>query len=226
LCAGACVRPDLAGNGSNPGGEAGLLRIGLTSMLFRRRNPLSFGERIRLALWPANGWKRSARYVSKRVMRLSGSPHAIAAGFAAGVFASFTPFIGFHFILSFVVAFLIGGNMLAAAFGTAVGNPLTFPVIWLTSYKIGNFVLGLEHPDVQADTISASLATQSMGAIVPLLQSMTIGGLPLGIAFGLGAYFSVRWIVVAYQRARRQRLEIRRGLSNQRSADAKAREPA
>jgi hypothetical protein len=195
-------------------------------MLFKRRNPLSFREKLRLAVWPANSWKRSARYISKRVMRLSGSPHAIAAGFAAGVFASFTPFIGFHFILSVVVAFLIGGNMLAAAFGTAVGNPLTFPVIWLTSYKIGNFVLGLEHAHMQADTISASLATQSMTSIVPLLQSMMIGGLPLGIGFGLAAYFSVRWLVVAYQRARRQRLDARRRLAGAEGAAIKARESA
>ena len=195
-------------------------------MLFKRRNPLSFRERLRLALWPANGWRRSARYISKRVMRLSGSPHAIAAGFAAGVFASFTPFIGFHFFLSFVVAFLVGGNMLAAAFGTAVGNPLTFPVIWLTSYTIGNFVLGLEHAHMQADTISASLTTQSMTSIVPLLQSMTIGGLPLGIGFGLAAYFSVRWMVMVYQRARRQRLDARRRLAGAEGAAIKARESA
>jgi hypothetical protein len=195
-------------------------------MLFKRRNPLSFREKLRLAVWPGNGWKRSARYISKRVMRLSGSPHAIAAGFAAGVFASFTPFIGFHFILSFVVAFLIGGNMLAAAFGTAIGNPLTFPVIWVSSYKIGNFVLGLDHAHMQADTISASLATQSPGSILPLLQSMTIGGLPLGIGFGLAAYFSVRWLVVVYQRARRQRLDARRRLAGAEGAAIKVRESA
>ena len=195
-------------------------------MLFKRRNPLSFREKLRLAVWPANGWKRSVRYISKRVMRLSGSPHAIAAGFAAGVFASFTPFIGFHFILSFVVAFLIGGNMLAAAFGTAVGNPLTFPAIWVSSYKIGNFMLGLDHTHMQADTISASLTTQSPGSIFPLLQSMTIGGLPLGLAFGLAAYFSVRWLVVAYQRARRHRFDARRRLASAEGAAIKARESA
>jgi uncharacterized protein (DUF2062 family) len=195
-------------------------------MLFKRRNPLSFRKKLRLAVWPANGWKRSARYISKRVMRLSGSPHAIAAGFAAGVFASFTPFIGFHFILSFVVAFLIGGNMLAAAFGTALGNPLTFPAIWVSTYKIGNFVLGVEHADVHADTISASLTTQSLGSIFPLLQSMTIGSVPLGIGFGLAAYFSVRWMVVAYQQARRQRLDARRRLAGAKGVAIKARESA
>ena len=195
-------------------------------MLFRRRNPLSLSERFRLAIWPSNGWKRSVRYITKRVLRLSGSPHAIAAGFAAGVFASFTPFIGFHFVISFLIAFLIGGNMLAAAFGTAVGNPLTFPVIWLTSYKIGNFMLGVEHVEMPADAISANLAGQSMGAIIPLIQSLTLGGLPLGIGFGLAAYFAARCAVKSYQGARRRRLEVRRGLSNRRRAAVKAWESA
>jgi uncharacterized protein (DUF2062 family) len=195
-------------------------------MLFKRRNPLSFGERFLLALWPSNGWKRSARYIGKRVMRLSGSPHAIAAGFAAGVFASFTPFVGFHFIISFIVAFLIGGNMLAAAFGTAVGNPLTFPLIWLSTYKVGNFMLGFEHADMPAEAISANLVGSSMSSILPLLQSMTIGGLPLGLAFGAVAYALVWWGVRAYQRARRVRLASRRELSNGRSARIKARETA
>jgi uncharacterized protein (DUF2062 family) len=65
-----------------------------------------------------------------------------------------------------------------------------------------------------------------MTSIVPLLQSMTIGGVPLGIGFGLGAYFTVRWIVVAYQRARRQRLDARRRLAGAEGAAVKARESA
>ena len=160
------------------------------------------------------------------VLRLSGSPHAIAAGVAAGVFASFTPFIGFHLVISFLLAFLIGGNMVAAAFGTAIGNPLTYPVIWLSSYKIGNFLLGLEHVDVPAHQISVSLASQPWEGIIPLLQPLTIGGVPLGIGFGLAAYLVVRWAVATYQGARRRHLDVRRGLSNRRRAAVKAWEAA
>jgi hypothetical protein len=179
-------------------------------MLFRRRNPLGFGERARKALWPTNGWKRSSSYYFKRVLRLSGSPHAIAAGFAAGVFASFTPFLGFHFIISFLVAFLIGGNILAAAFGTAVGNPLTFPAIWISSYNVGSIVLGMEPERLSPHDIVFSLTKQPLDSVVPLLQTLVIGGLPLGLLFGVAAYGIVWWSVLTYQRARRRRLAERR----------------
>jgi uncharacterized protein len=179
-------------------------------MLFRRRNPLSLIERLRRAVWPANGWNRSMRYLGKRVLRLSASPHAVAAGFAAGVFASFTPFVGFHFLISFIVAFAIGGNLLAAAFGTAVGNPLTFPIIWLSSYQIGNFVLGLEHREVPSHELAASLGRQPLEAMLPLIRPILIGGLPLGLAFGAVAYLIVLWAVSAYQGSRRRRLDERR----------------
>lgn len=179
-------------------------------MLFRRRNPLGFGERLRKALWPTNGWRRSSSYFFKRVLRLSASPHAIAAGFAAGVFASFTPFLGFHFIISFIVAFLIGGNILAAAFGTAVGNPLTFPAIWISSYNVGSFVLGRGPGTLSPHDIVSSLTRQPLDAVGPLLKTVVIGGLPLGVGFGLLAYGIVWWSVIAYQRARRRRLAERR----------------
>jgi uncharacterized protein (DUF2062 family) len=184
-------------------------------MLFRRRNPLSLRERIKLALWPANGWRRSISYIGKRVLRLSGSPHAIAAGFAAGVFSTFTPFLGFHFAISFLAAFLIGGNMIAAAFGTVVGNPLTYPLMWLASYKVGNILLGVDHAEMAAHEISANLAEMPLRSIVPLLKPLVVGGVPLGLAFGLLGYFIVRWGVTGYQRARRERLEARRLASNQ-----------
>ena len=179
-------------------------------MLFRRRNPLGTTERIRRWIWPKTGWRRASSYFFKRVLRLSGSPHAIAAGFAAGVFASFTPFIGLHFIISFVVAFLIGGNILAAAFGTAVGNPVTFPAIWLISYEVGSFMLGTEADRLSPHELAASITKQPFDAIVPLLQPMVLGGLPLGLAFGTAAYGLVWWAVSAYQNARSRRFAARR----------------
>jgi hypothetical protein len=188
-------------------------------MLFRRRNPLSPVKRLRHALWPTNGWKRSTRYLTKRVLRLSASPHAVAAGFAAGVFASFTPFVGFHFLISFVVAFAIGGNLLAAAFGTAVGNPFTFPFIWLSSYKVGNLMLGLERHEIPGHEIAASLARQPLDAIFPLIRPILIGGLPLGLMFGSAAYLIVLWAVNAYQQSRRRRLGVRRKATEGTGAD-------
>ena len=68
-------------------------------MLFDRRTPPKFKEKLRVAIWPRRNWKRSIRYVLTRMSRLRTAPSAIARGAAAGVLVSFTPFprVSFHF---------------------------------------------------------------------------------------------------------------------------------
>ena len=55
-------------------------------MLFKRREAESFLERMRVHVWPRRSWSRSSRYVVYRLGRLSDTPHAVALGFAVGVF--------------------------------------------------------------------------------------------------------------------------------------------
>ena len=47
--------------------------------------------------------------MTHRIKRLPGTPQSIAAGVACGVAASFTPFIGLHFVLAALFAWLVGG---------------------------------------------------------------------------------------------------------------------
>jgi uncharacterized protein (DUF2062 family) len=183
-------------------------------MLFRSRARPGLLERVRVAAWPRRSWSRSAKYLSKRVLRLSATPHAIAAGVAAGCFASFTPFIGLHFILSFVFAFIIGGNMIAAAIGTAVGNPLTFPFIWATTFNIGNMILGHPGHRVPPGELSRNLAERSLDAIYPLIGPMLAGGLAVGIPVSAALYVLVFYSVRGFQSLRRERLAERRRQQN------------
>jgi len=178
-------------------------------MLFRRRETQTLWARLRTAVWPRHSWSRSARYFGKRVLRLSGSPHAVAAGVAAGVFASFTPFVGLHFIVSFVFAFVVGGNMLAAAMGTFVGNPLTFPFIWASTYSLGSQILGQSNA-LALHEIHYALVHRSFEVLVPIIVPMLVGavpiGLPIAVVFYVVAFFAVR----AFRDLRRERLEARR----------------
>jgi uncharacterized protein (DUF2062 family) len=171
-------------------------------MLFRRKNPEQFWQKLRVALWPRRNWWRSARYVSKRVLRLSATPNVVAIGFAAGVFASFTPFIGFHFVICFTIAYLLGGNMIAAALGTWIGNPITFPFIWFYTYKMGNFLLHGQEGDLSMGQVSRQLLHLSFSNIVDLLKPMTLGGFVLGIPAAIIFYFIIRRLVFVYQRSR------------------------
>ncbi len=96
------------------------------------------------SIYPRGGWWRAANYVLHRMRRLPDQPHRIARGVAAGVFISFTPLFGFHFLGAVAIAWLIRGNILAALLGTFVGNPLTTPIIAVTSVALGRWMLGIE----------------------------------------------------------------------------------
>lgn len=112
-------------------------------MVFKRRTPRTFLQWIAEGFWPRGGWSRAFYYVVHRLRRLPDPPHRIARGIAAGVFVSFTPFFGFHFLAAAIVAFVIQGNILAALMATFVGNPLTFPFIAAASLEMGQWMLGL-----------------------------------------------------------------------------------
>ncbi len=177
---------------------------------------------MRVWIWPRRSWVRSSQYVSKRIFRLTGSPHAIAAGVAAGVFASFTPFMGFHFIIAFLVAYLLAGNMIASALGTFFGNPLTFPIIWAINFSFGRFLLGDSGGNGAAfDRIGA--VSKNVGSALwrfdftefgvavaeiwqPLLKPLLFGGLPLGIVVGSVFYVVTRRAARFFHAARQRKL--------------------
>jgi uncharacterized protein (DUF2062 family) len=176
-------------------------------MLFRRRVSESFWERFRVWLWPRRSFSRSLLYFTKRVLRLKATPHAVAAGVAAGVFASFFP-LGFHFIIATIVSWLIAGNLVAAILGTAIGNPLTFPILWGASYETGKFILHRHFPHHgPPPSLAAMLHDLSFSQLWgPVLKPMTIGAVPLGLVFGLLFYGLTRWAMTAFREQRRRRL--------------------
>jgi uncharacterized protein len=187
--------------------------------MFRRRVELHPIERLRELVWPRLGWKRAFQYGWRRVWRLGGTPHAVALGVAAGAFASFTPFLGFHFAIGFAVAWVLRGNLIASAFGTFVGNPLTFPFIWIATYDLGYWMLqGSEapsEPELQADMLSG----QALEGVLPVLVPMLVGGIPLGLVVGGIIYYLTRSTVEAYQAKRRDRLAKKASLRDGHAED-------
>ncbi len=186
---------------------------------------------------------RSAAYVAKRIMRLTATPHAVAAGVAAGVFSSFTPYLGLHFLIAFAVAYVIAGNFLAAALGTFFGNPLTFPFIWAGTFATGKFILAGSHADAvgqQAHERVSELGSSEIfslgltgvfnkiaGLWEPVLKPMTIGAIPLGVVFGIIAYILTRRLAQAVNVRRRALAErrLRAGLDKDHEIGASRSEP-
>ena len=89
-----------------------------------------------------NYFSRIYKKMLIQLKRLNGTPYSIAAGFACGVAISFTPFIGFHLILAAITAWIVRGNIISSAIGTLIGNPWTFPFIWIAVLATGRFFLG------------------------------------------------------------------------------------
>jgi len=118
-------------------------------LVFRRKNKLGWWQALRQILYPRGGWSRAISYLGHRLSRIKDSPHKISRGIAAGVFVSFTPFFGFHFLLAAIIAFVIRGNVLSAILATFFGNPLTFPFISGGSLWFGTFLLGRDFSEGQ-----------------------------------------------------------------------------
>jgi uncharacterized protein (DUF2062 family) len=179
-------------------------------MLFRQRERRKHWDRFRLWLWPRVSWRRSGLYFLKRILRLSGTPHAVALGTAIGMAVSFTPLLGFHLLITFAIAWMLGGNMIAGALGgTVFANPLTLPFVWAGTYQLGHRLL--EGRAVEAPArIEHDLAHKSIDQILPLIKPMLVGSIPIGIASGILTYLLVYKGVAAYQAARRKRFADRR----------------
>lgn len=168
--------------------------------MFKRRENRSIFSSARHMLWPKTGWARAWQYAAKRVIRIKATPHAIAIGCAMGVFASFTPFVGLHSAIAIGLAWILGGSLIAAFIGTFVGNPFTFPLIWATTLRLGNWIL--DAPSRHPPDLTEGIFQRSFDVIWPLIKPMAVGGLPIGLLAALAAYIPVRYIVSTYQERR------------------------
>lgn len=113
-------------------------------MIFKRRDPKPIFRSMAEFLWPRGGWARAFHYVKHRMRRLPDSPERIARGVWAGVFTTFTPFYGIHFIVAAILAQAMRGNLVAALMATFFGNPLTYVPIGIASLQTGHWLLGTD----------------------------------------------------------------------------------
>ena len=170
--------------------------------MFRRRRHPGPLRRVSALIWPHMGWRRAATYFVHRIRRLPGSPHTIAAGFACGAAISFTPFIGFHFVLAALLAWIIGANVIASAFGTAVGNPWTLPIIWVGTHRLGTLILGWNSGPGLSETLSMAYIFDHPVAV---LLPMSVGGVATAAVAWLVFYWGALAVVAEFAQLKRAR---------------------
>ncbi|MEP4699653.1 MAG: DUF2062 domain-containing protein [Parasphingorhabdus sp.] len=199
-------------------------------MVFRRRDPRTPFQVATELVYPRGGWGRAFRYVTHRVRRLPDSPERIGRGIWAGVFAAFTPFYGLHFLIAFLIARVLQGNLLAALSSTFVGNPLTYVPIGVISLKSGHFLLGNrfeegEHrsfvgkfadawDDLQTNFVAMFTdATANWDGLKifydEIFYPYMVGCLIPGAVFGTVAYYLTVPVIRAYQQRRRAKIKAK-----------------
>ncbi len=207
-------------------------------MVFKRRDKRSWFRTIAELVWPKGGWARAYTYVKHRVRRLPDSPERIARGIFAGVFTTFTPFYGLHFLVAVVIAAVMRGNFLAALLATFFGNPLTYIPIIATSMFSGYWILGLDpsrlkfrsHEPGEMPSVGERFADAAY-ALWHNFQSMftpdqadwsslasfynevffpfMIGGIVPGLIGGIISYYLSLPVIRAYQQRRKGALKAR-----------------
>jgi len=189
--------------------------------MFGRRDKRSAATRLRQWLWPRGGIRRSVRYLLHRLGRSKASPYSIAAGFACGAAASFTPLVGVHFVAAALLALCLRASIVASAVGTAIGNPWTLPLIWFGTYETGRALgfggsLDGERIDFVDrfgsawDAVTSCDLEGAAEAAGPIVEPMFVGGGLLG-GLAWAIFFLLLYpLLGAYKRSRETRMQIGR----------------
>lgn len=185
--------------------------------MFKRRTQRPVHHRVGYFIWPRTGFRRATSYLRHRIGRLHGTPHSIAAGFAFGAAISFTPFVGLHLLLAALTSWLARANIMAGLLGTAVGNPWTFPFIWLWIYGLGSRMGAGDAAQSEPRIISVIVDLPGVvwKAMVRLdldwayadnlwavFWPMLVGAVPSVIVIWVVTYLLLRPVVATYQRRR------------------------
>jgi len=142
-----------------------------------------------------------------------------------GVFTTFTPFYGFHFLFAAAMAKLLNGNILAALLGTFFGNPLTYVPIGVVSLQTGHFLMGHKW---ESHAVERSLGGKFLDAWRDLRDNIMarftgqdadwsnlhifyqevffpwlIGGIAPGLVTAMVTYYLSLPLVIAYQKRRK-----------------------
>lgn len=127
------------------------------------------------------------------ILSLDNHPGHIAAGFAVGVFISFTPFFGLHTALAVAAAFLFRLNKLTCITGAWVNTPITMVPVLGISYKLGAFLRGRPIKDLP---ISGALEWHNLERYA---KSLVLGSSILGFVAAVISYFLCYYLVLRFR---------------------------
>ena len=192
--------------------------------MFKRRERRSIFRFFYEVIFSLKGISRAIGYVGIRLKRIPDTPHKISLGMSCGIFASFTPLFGLHFLIAGLLSYVLRANVLASLIGTFIGKPITFPIITVFNLKPGEWILGSgEYSSDDGGKIfegfldfifliyksfftEGSIGENNVPRMNEFLNGVfvpySLGGLILGILIALISYFLLRPLVATYQKKR------------------------
>lgn len=151
--------------------------------------------------------RRWVRYQYLRILRQKASPHNIALGVAWGIFVGFLPIIPFQTVVVLTLAFLFGGNKVAAAICTVISNPFNLIPFYYMLYLVGRLFLPLDVAQFDPHHLEMS---ELIATGWDFFAIMFVGGLVLGIPSFFISYFATRKGIRVYRERKALRLLHRR----------------
>jgi hypothetical protein len=146
-----------------------------------------------------------------KLVGLQDTPHAIALGFACGIFLGFTPLFGLKTLLAILLAWALRSNKIAAVIGVTMHDFILpfVPVLLRVQYIVGYWLLSNPHvlppelnvKDIRFEEVFQWTTFLTMGG--PLM----LGSVVVGAPFGILSYSAAKWIVITYRRKRAAYLE-------------------
>jgi uncharacterized protein len=154
-------------------------------------------------------WKSTKRWFKYKyllLLRAKGGPSMVARGFSIGLFVEmFTlPTAGFAFVLIFPLVYLLRANFAGALIGFVFGKVIYIPFSILNK-QVGDwlapkhFKMYLIHhlPHILSNIIRSGL-------------DLIIGGMVVGIALAIIAYFPIRLLLQYHSNRRKEKRRIRK----------------
>ena len=126
------------------------------------------------------------------ILSLDSHPGHISAGFAVGVFISFTPFFGLHTPMAIAAAFLFRLNKLTCITGAWINTPLTVVPILALSYQLGGFLRG----SGDQPPLSGALNWSNLEKYA---ASLMVGSAVLGFIAAVISYFLCYYLVLRFR---------------------------
>lgn len=126
------------------------------------------------------------------ILSLDSHPGHIAAGFAVGVFISFTPFFGLHTPLAIAAAFILRLNKLTCITGAWINTPITVIPILGLSYKLGRVLRGLPPGELHLKGLEWQYLEKHA-------TSLLLGSSILGFIAAILSYFACYYLVVRFR---------------------------